>query len=71
MLSEQTVALVETPQFLCSEDMKTFYVSFKDGHIKVGQMGNLEPFLEHTLSEPFPVSILKRFNVALNAIHLN
>lgn len=53
---DQTVVVVETPSFLCADNEKTFYVTFKNGVIRVGEQGNLEPFMEYTHPEPFPVT---------------
>ncbi|KAL7630887.1 UNVERIFIED_CONTAM: hypothetical protein RMT77_018826 [Armadillidium vulgare] len=53
---DQTVTVVETPSFLCADDEKTFYITFKDGVFRVGQQGNLEPFMEYTHTEPYKIT---------------
>ncbi|MPC30274.1 hypothetical protein E2C01_023535 [Portunus trituberculatus] len=49
------MAKVETPDVVCCEEERKFYVSFRNGQIKVGYM-DTDPFLEWTDPEPWKVS---------------
>ena len=49
------MAKVETPDALCCEEERKFFVSFRNGHIKVGYK-DTDPFLQWTDPEPWKVS---------------
>lgn len=46
---------VDTPDILCGDEDKDFYISFRGGHIKAGQVGS-DPFMEWTDPEPWKVT---------------
>jgi len=46
---------VETPDAVCCEEDRKFYISFKDGHIRVGYQDS-DPFMEWTDPEPWKVT---------------
>lgn len=45
---------VDTPDVVCCEEERKFYISFKDGHIRVGYQDS-DPFMEWTDPEPWKV----------------
>lgn len=45
---------VETPDAVCTEEERKFWVSFKDGRIKAGYK-DTDPFMEWTDPEPWKV----------------
>lgn len=49
------MAKVETPDAVCCEEERKFWVSFRKGHIKVGYK-DTAPFMEWTDPEPWKVS---------------
>ncbi|XP_045114687.1 uncharacterized protein LOC123506555 isoform X3 [Portunus trituberculatus] len=49
------MAKVETPDVVCCEEERKFYVSFRNGQIKVGYM-DTDPFLEWTDPEPWKIT---------------
>lgn len=53
---EQTVAIVDTPEVLSCDEERYFYITFKDGNIRVGHVGNPEPFMEYNHEEPYPIT---------------
>lgn len=50
------MAKVETPDVLCAENKRNFWVSFREGLIKVGNCGSEEPFLEWQNEDAFKVT---------------
>lgn len=46
---------VDTPDAVCCEEERKFWVSFRNGHIKVGYKDS-DPFMEWTDPEPWKVS---------------
>jgi len=46
---------VETPDCLCSEEERKFYVTFRNGHIRVGYQDS-DPFMEWTDPEPWKIT---------------
>jgi len=50
------MAKVETPDVLCGDNKRSFWVSFREGHIKVGNCGSEEPFMEWQNEDAFKVT---------------
>lgn len=49
------MAKVDTPDAVCVEEARKFWVSFRNGNIKVGYK-DTDPFLEWTDPNPWKVS---------------
>jgi len=45
----------DTPDVCCADEERKFYVTFKDGHIKVGHQDS-DPFMEWTDPEPWKIT---------------
>ena len=48
---------VETPDIVCCDEERKFYVTFRNGHIRVGYQ-DTDPFMEWTDPEPWKVSFV-------------
>ncbi|XP_076041322.1 uncharacterized protein LOC143025481 isoform X2 [Oratosquilla oratoria] len=52
----ENMTKVETPSIMCSENMSSFWVSFREGLISVGMVGSPNPFMEWRDPEPWKVT---------------
>ena len=48
---------VDTPDVVCSSNMRTFWVNFREGHVRVGHKGSEEPFMDWADPNPFKVRL--------------
>ncbi|XP_042864612.1 uncharacterized protein LOC122248571 isoform X2 [Penaeus japonicus] len=53
--SGEDMIKVDTPDVVCCEEERKFYVTFKDGHIRVGYQDS-DPFMEWTDPEPWKIT---------------
>merc|ERR1719370_1613697 len=47
---------IDTPDVLCPVNKRQFWVSFREGHIKVGHVGSEDPIMEWQNEEAFKVT---------------
>ncbi|XP_037094878.1 uncharacterized protein LOC119114925 [Pollicipes pollicipes] len=55
---DEDVARVDTPDIVCEDEFRTFWVSWDDGHVKVSHGSDMDPFMEWRSSQPLAVGYL-------------
>lgn len=56
--NKQDLARVDTPDICSSEEFRKFWISWDDGHVKVGHCGDLTPFMEWRGPQPLAAAYL-------------